>query len=129
MNSVAHTEAIQNLKKFNANTKMQQAALKFITTQLVSKQEQEELMKVFQALDKNGDGKLTKEELLQGYSQTMDVATAQEEMKKVMELADTDLNGRIDYTEFITATIDKKKLLSKDRLKTAFQAFDSVSAL
>lgn len=99
---------------------MQQAALKFITTQLVSKQEQEELMKVFQALDNNGDGKLTKEELIQGYSQTMDLATAQEEMKKIMELADTDLNGKIDYTEFITATIDKKKLLSKDRLKTAF---------
>eukprot|EP00347_Sterkiella_histriomuscorum_P000514 403375554 len=125
MNEVINSEALSNLRKFNANTKMQQAALKFLTTHMVSKKEKEELMKVFQVLDKNGDGKLSKEELIQGYSQTMDAQSAEVEMQRIMELADVDLNGKIDYTEFITATIDKKKLLSKDRLRAAFQLFDS----
>jgi len=37
-----------------------------------------------------------------------------------MAAADLDKNGHIDYSEFINATIDKRKLLSKERLKTAF---------
>ena len=41
-----------------------------------------------------------------------------------MQAADLDKNGHIDYSEFINATIDKRKLLSKERLKTAFQLFD-----
>jgi calcium-dependent protein kinase len=44
-----------------------------------------------------------------------------------MRNCDTDQNGHIDYSEFISATIDKKKLLSKERLKLAFSIFDRVS--
>ena len=44
-----------------------------------------------------------------------------------MRNCDTDKNGHIDYSEFIAATIDKKKLLSKERLKHAFNIFDKVS--
>ena len=43
-----------------------------------------------------------------------------------MRNCDTDKNGHIDYSEFISATIDKKKLLSKERLKHAFSIFDKV---
>lgn len=49
---------------------------------------------------------------------------AEEEINRIMEVIDTDHNGKIDYTEFITATIDKKNFLSKDRLRAAFQIFD-----
>ena len=35
-------------------------------------------------------------------------------------------NRDIDYTEFISATINKSKLLTKERLKTAFDHFDKV---
>jgi Ca2+-binding EF-hand superfamily protein len=44
-----------------------------------------------------------------------------------MAAADLDKNGHIDYSEFINATINKRKLLSKERLKTAFQLFDRVT--
>ena len=37
---------------------------------------------------------------------------------------DSDKNGSIDYSEFISATIDKRRLLSKERLKAAFAIFD-----
>ena len=37
---------------------------------------------------------------------------------------DIDKNGWIDYSEFISASLDKRKLLSKERLKAAFSIFD-----
>ena len=41
-----------------------------------------------------------------------------------MKNVDIDNNGTIDYSEFIAATVDKRKLLSKERLKAAFSIFD-----
>lgn len=50
---------------------MQQATLKLIVSQLISKDELNDLYQVFRQLDKNSDGKLSKEEVLEGYSQTV----------------------------------------------------------
>ena len=37
---------------------------------------------------------------------------------------DTDKSGYIDYSEFLAAAMDRKKLLSAERLDTVFSAFD-----
>ena len=84
----------------------------------------DELKKAFQALDKNSDGKLSKEELIEGFSETMGQAAAEIEVDRILANVDLDKNGHIDYSEFISATIDKRKLLSKERLKAAFGIFD-----
>lgn len=63
---------------------------------------------------------LSKEELLEGFTETMGQTAAEVEVEKIMKNVDTDHNGWIDYSEFISATIDKRKLLSKERLKAAF---------
>jgi len=39
-------------------------------------------------------------------------------------MVDTDNNGSIDYSEFVTACINKKDILSKERLRNAFRVFD-----
>jgi calcium-dependent protein kinase len=43
----------------------------------------------------------------------------------MMTEADTDNSGYIDYTEFIIATMNKKRMLSKKNLGLAFAAFDN----
>ncbi len=35
-----------------------------------------------------------------------------------------DNNGYIDYSEFVSASIDRKKMLSKARLERIFKIFD-----
>jgi calcium-dependent protein kinase len=60
-----------NLKSFNAQSKLQQATYAFIASQLLSKQEKEQIDKVFRAMDTNGDGKLSKEEIKNGYFEHM----------------------------------------------------------
>lgn len=46
---------------------MKQAILSFIATQVVSQADKEDLQKAFKALDRDGDGRLTKDELIEGY--------------------------------------------------------------
>jgi len=41
-----------------------------------------------------------------------------------MQSVDLDNSGFIDYTEFLAATMEKDKLLSKNNLEAAFDAFD-----
>lgn len=54
----------------------------------------------------------------------MGQVAAELEVERIMASVDIDKNGTIDYSEFISATINKTKLLTKDRLKTAFDHFD-----
>ena len=50
-----------------AKNKLKQAILSFIATQVVSQADKDDLQKAFKALDKDSDGKLTREELIEGF--------------------------------------------------------------
>ena len=41
-----------------------------------------------------------------------------------MNMCDVDHSGFLDYTEFISASLNRSKMLSKDKLEAAFRAFD-----
>ena len=45
-----------------------------------------------------------------------------------MKSIDLDGNGSIDYNEFLTATINREKILSQKNLEMAFQTFDKDSS-
>jgi calcium-dependent protein kinase len=62
-------ETLNNLKMFRAEQKLQHAVLTFLSSQLISKDESKRLAEHFKRLDKNGDGKLSREELLDAYMQ------------------------------------------------------------
>lgn len=115
--------ALRSLKGFRAEKKLQQAAITFIVSQLASKDEMDELQKAFKALDINKKGILTRAELILGYRELMgDMAEA--EVDRIMEIADTDKSGAIDYSEWVVATINKNQLLSDEKMKQAFDIFD-----
>jgi calcium-dependent protein kinase len=48
---------LANLKNFNSKSKLQQAVYYFIVNNMATKEEKNELIKTFKALDLNGDGK------------------------------------------------------------------------
>jgi calcium-dependent protein kinase len=98
-----------------------------MTTQMIGSEEMKELQKTFEALDTTKDGRLSKDELLEGYTKIMGAVAAELEVERIMSMADVDKNGTIDYSEFITATMNKDKLLTGERLKNAFDHFDKVS--
>ena len=95
----------------------------FIYTQLINTNEQKEMRAMFEKMDVNFDGKLTKEEVIAGFK-AMDVDNYQEEAEKIFRMCDFDDSGTIEFTEWCTASMDKRKMLSKEKLKAAFDLFD-----
>lgn len=106
---------------------MKQATITFIATQLISKEDKRELEKVFIHFDKNKDGRLSKEEIIQGYEEYYGTQPKLDEIDKLFESVDSDGSGTIDYTEFVIATLNEKTLLNDEKLRAAFQMFDKVS--
>jgi calcium-dependent protein kinase len=71
----------------------------YIVTQLVSKKEKAEMEQTFKALDKNADGKLSQDELIEGYTQLYgDRDRALREVELVMSNVDIDRSKFIDYS-------------------------------
>jgi len=116
--------ALNNLKEFHNLNKFQDAVQTFITTQCLSAQDTKEVRAVFREMDKNGDGQLSKEELLRYFNEILGIEDAQEEVDRVMKKVDTDYNGYIGYTEFIKASLDPKKVLTRENIGRAFIMFD-----
>ena len=49
---------------------------------------------------------------------------AEVEVDWIMEVADADQNGYLEYNEWLAASIDKGSLFNEQKLKAAFWAFD-----
>lgn len=118
------TRCLDNMKKFHAERKLQQAALTYIVNHLLSKEEKNELLELFQSFDKNGDGVLSKEELIEGYKLSMDEDEAIKEVERIMSEIDIDKSGTIDYNEFLIAATNRQKVLNKEKLEQTFKMFD-----
>lgn len=75
-------------------------------------------------MDVNGDGKLSKEEIQNGYLQFFGRSLNDQEVDEMFTKVDADNSGEIDYSEFVVATMNEKNLLSNNKLQTAFKMFD-----
>ena len=49
---------------------------------------------------------------------------SESELETMMAAADSNSDGRVDYTEFVTAAYDRVKLLSQRNITRAFNMFD-----
>ena len=86
-------------KKKKATHKIQAAVYTFIVSQIMSASERGNLQKTFMNLDKNGDGKLSEEELVEAYTQVYGNPTeALFIVKKILKATDHNGSGKIDYT-------------------------------
>lgn len=74
------------------------------------------MAKIFKALDKNGDGKLSKEEIFDGYEQFFGRNLEKQDIEKMFDAVDIDGSGFIDYSEFVIASMNEKQLLTNEKL-------------
>eukprot|EP00923_Selenidium_pygospionis_P035508 GHVN01061944.1.p1 GENE.GHVN01061944.1~~GHVN01061944.1.p1 ORF type:complete len:505 (+),score=94.94 GHVN01061944.1:247-1761(+) len=126
---------MMNMRQFQASQKLAQAALLYMGSKLTTAEETKELTAIFSKLDANGDGQLDRQELQKGYIDLMklkgvdcsklDEQAVQNEVDSVLASIDFDKNGYLEYSEFVTVAMDRRQLLSKDRLKRAFDMFDT----
>ena len=118
-------EAVQlneiQLKNYANSSKMRKAVLTYIASRL-TQNEIDALNKNFQEIDDNNDGKLTLEEIKMAASRNKGINL--ELIEEIFKSIDTDGSGSIEYTEFISASLDKSLYLQKEKLREAFNLFD-----
>lgn len=116
----------KNLASFRKTTAFQSGVLSFIANLQTSADELKDLKNMFIKLDSSRDGYLQKEELEEGFADTFGIFRAEAiDYDELMQSMDTDGDGRIDYTEFITAAFNRQKLVNEKNLEIAFKIFDS----
>jgi len=81
------------------------------------------LRRTFQALDENGDGVLTVQEIREGMRKQG--VRIPEDLEGIIRNLDTDGSGKVDYTEFIASTLTSKEYMRKDVMWAAFRVFDA----
>lgn len=113
---------LSRMKQFRATNKLKKMALKVIAQDL-STDEIQGLKSMFANIDTDNSGTITYEELKAGLARLGSKLT-EAEVKQLMEAADVDGNGTIDYIEFITATMHRHRLERDEHLYKAFQYFD-----
>ncbi|MCQ2817857.1 MAG: protein kinase [archaeon] len=113
---------IENLKNYCKSNKLKKAVITFIASRLNEK-EVKDLKDIFLSIDANNDGVLTLSEMEQGLKK-IKKKHPDFDIEGLFKSIDTDKSGKIDYTEFIAACLDKNVYLKKERLLEAFKMLD-----
>lgn len=110
------------LQQFSVMNKFKKKALRVIAEHL-SVKEVADIKDMFKKMDINNRGSITLEELKHGlHKQGHQIADA--DVQILMEAADVDGNGTLDYGEFVAVSIHLKKLGNDEHLHKAFSYFD-----
>jgi len=108
---------------FVKGSNLKRISLLYIASRL-DENEINNLKKAFEAFDKVNDGQITFQELKEGLLQLKSANINEEEIKRLFDSIDVDKNGRIDYSEFLAATLQKVNYSKQERLLEAFHKFD-----
>jgi calcium-dependent protein kinase len=122
LNVLANT--FNNLSSFESNNMLRNAVKTFIATQILTMEQTKNLKKLFDEIDDNGSGTITKEELLQAYKKMMTIEQAEVQVERIFKAGDVDGSGTIGYTEFIQVAMEKDKMFTRENIKQAFEVFD-----
>lgn len=79
------------------------------------------LRNAFRALDTDNSGTLKISEIKNAFK---DLMLTEEQISQVFNEIDLNHDGEINYTEFMTVTMDRRQAMTESNLKFAFHHFD-----
>ena len=126
--------SLNNLKNFRIQSLFQAAVLSYITSQQMSKEEEIRIRGIFDSFDKDKNGQVTKEELIDILRYMHgDCKRIYKEAEEIFNNIDLDNNGTIEYNgnpnfiiEFLVANLQMTSILNEENLRQAFAFYDTV---
>ena len=115
-------EVIDRLKAFKGSSKLKKAALNVLVKMLGPK-DIEKLSEQFQKIDTDNSGFIEISELEEAIKKAKHEMTAKE-IRSIISEIDYHGNQRINYSEFLAATISVQSILTHERLWALFKQFD-----
>jgi calcium-dependent protein kinase len=98
---------IENLKNYKRGSIIQETALAFLVHNYPDLDEVVNACKLFGQIDKNGKGKITLNDFIEGLNKILK-KNMEEDAKKIFENLDEYSSGYLEYEMFIRAAINKK---------------------
>merc|ERR1712206_26406 len=120
--SVDFQDMFKNFNSFSKDNKLKRAARQMIPSILGKTSQIKRLKDAFLAFDKNGDGRLTRDEMSKGLREAGFDDEAY--IKSVVDQMDTDGSGEIEYNEFLTGCLDRNIAQNKAVFWQLFNSFD-----
>ena len=115
--------AVQSrLKQFSAMNKLKKIAIRVIAESL-SEEEIVGLKEMFKMMDTDNSGEISFEELKVGLRK-VGSNLKEDDIRELMDAADVDRDGTIDYGEFLAATLHLNKIEREENMYAAFAYLD-----
>uniref|UniRef100_A0A1B6G1B8 EF-hand domain-containing protein n=1 Tax=Cuerna arida TaxID=1464854 RepID=A0A1B6G1B8_9HEMI len=83
--------------------------------------------KLFDKMDSNKDGFLSKDDLRKGLKDFVNYTATEEELKETMDTLDSDKDGSVGFDEFIGYIAWSRQMRTEEAIKYAFETFDKNS--
>ena len=111
------------MKSFKAVTTIKKAALDLVV-KMASDDDVKELRSAFQRIDTDGTGFISSQEL-KNILISKQMNASDQEVRDIISQMDFMGNHKINYSEFLAATIDVRNFLTDSKLKAIFKQFDT----
>jgi calcium-dependent protein kinase len=115
----------ENLQKFLGKSLLEQACAAYVIHHSSHLENEKELRSLFKSIDKSNDGRLTFQELKQGYKEYLNDPFLDAHIEEIFINMDNDGDNFIEYEEFIRASVNIKNNYSKKLLAEAFAHYDA----
>ena len=115
---------IENLKNYKNQSVIQETALAYLVHNFPHFKDVINACKLFNQIDTNCDGKINKEELLNGLKAKVKIENLEFIVSLIFKNLDMNNNGFIEYEEFVRAAVDKEIFITDNILYFAFKYFD-----
>ena len=124
-----YKKIITNVKKYNPSNKLQEIAIAYLVHNIPDIDDVRDINKVFFSFNLTYDGKMSKEQMKEGFdTHLMTKENEKKKFKKIIDdmfnMIDFNIDGFIEYEEFVRAGIDKKLFSEKEVLKFCFEFID-----
>ena len=115
---------IENLKNYNANSILQKISMAYLIHNYPQMKDVINAAKLFNRIDKDDDCIINKKELLNGLKIKYNSVVKDKDVEQIFKNLDLNNNGYLDYEEFVSAAVNKRKFMNKNVLTFAFKFFD-----